>query len=76
MMDLRTGEILWETDQPKELILEYFLQPLWKSFKIKWGKAKVHQALFKTAEMFSIGVIKEIPDPADIWEGGGGFLKL
>ena len=29
---------------------------------------EVNKALYKTAEMFSIGVMKEIPDPAESWQ--------
>ena len=28
---------------------------------------KVHQAYFKTAEIFSVNMMKKIPDPADSW---------
>ena len=68
MMDLRTGEILWETDHTERTYSGILSPTIVEIIQDQVENAKVHQALFKTAEMFSIGVIKEIPDPAEIWQ--------
>ena len=76
MVDLRTGEILWETDHTERTYSGILSPTIVEIIQDQVENAKVHQALFKTAEMFSIGVIKEIPDPSEIWPGGIRLPKI
>ena len=67
MLDLRTGDILWETEH-KEMIYSGILSPtIVDIIRGQMENVKVHQAYFKTAEIFSVNMMKEIPDPADSW---------
>ena len=68
MIDLRTGETLWETEH-KERIYSGILSPtVVEIIQDQMDNVKVHQALYKTAEMFSIGIMMKIPDPAEVWQ--------
>ena len=65
MLDLRTGDILWETEH-KEMTYSGILSPtIVDIIQGQMDNVKVHQAYFKTAEIFSINMMKEIPDPTD-----------
>ena len=67
MFDIRTGEVLWETEH-KESTYSGILSPtIVEIIQDQMENVKVHQAYFKTAEMFSVSMMKEIPDPADNW---------
>ena len=67
MLDIRTGEVLWETEH-KESTYSGILSPtIVEIIQDQMENVKVHQAYFKTAETFSISMMKEIPDPADNW---------
>jgi len=67
MLDLRTGDVLWETEH-KEMAYSGILSPtIVEIIQDQMDNAKVHQAYYKTAEMFSVNMMKEIPDPADTW---------
>ena len=67
MLDLRTGDILWGTEH-KESTYSGILSPtIVEIIQDQMDNVKVHQAYFKTAEIFSISMMKEIPDPADNW---------
>ena len=67
MLDLRTGDVLWETEH-KESTYSGILSPtIVEIIQDQMDNVKVHQAYFKTAEIFSISLMKEIPDPADKW---------
>ncbi len=67
MLDLRTGDILWETEH-KESTYSGILSPtIVEIIQDQMDNVKVHQAYYKTAEIFSISMMKEIPDPADSW---------
>ena len=67
MLDLRTGDILWETEH-KEMIYSGILSPtIVDIIQDQMDNVKVHRAYFKTAEIFSVNMMKEIPDPADSW---------
>ena len=67
MLDLRTGDILWETEH-KESTYSGILSPtIVEIIQDQMDNVKVHQAYFRTAEIFSISMMKEIPDPADSW---------
>ena len=68
MIDLRTGETLWETEH-KESIYSGILSPtVVEIIQDQMDNVKVHQALYKTAEMFSIGIMMKVPDPAEVWQ--------
>jgi len=67
MVDLRTGEVLWETEHTERIYSGIFSPTIVEIIQDQMENAKVRHALLKTAEMFSIGVIKEIPDPTEIW---------
>ncbi len=68
MLDLRTGGVLWETEH-KEMTYSGILSPtIIEIIQSQMDNAKINQAYFKTAEMFSINMMKEIPDPADSWK--------
>ena len=65
MLDLRTGDILWETEH-REMAYSGILSPtIVDIIQGHMNNVKVHQAYFKTAEIFSINMMKEIPDPTD-----------
>ncbi len=67
MLDLRTGDVIWETEH-KESTYSGILSPtIVEIIQDQMDNVKVHQAYFKTAEIFSISLMKEIPDPADKW---------
>ena len=67
MLDLRTKEILWETEH-KEMTYSGILSPTIVEFiQDQIDNVKVHQAYLKAAEIFSLNMMKEIPDPADSW---------
>ena len=67
MLDLRTGDVLWETEH-KESTYSGILSPtIIDIIQDQMDNVKVHQAYYKTAEIFSISMMKEIPDPADSW---------
>ena len=68
MVDLRSGEVLWETKHTERTYSGILSPTIVEIIKEQMENAKVHHALLKTAEMFSIGVIKEIPDPTEIWD--------
>jgi hypothetical protein len=67
MLDLRTGDIIWATEH-KESVKSGILSPtIVEIIQDQMDNVKVHQAYYKTAEIFSISMLKEIPDPADSW---------
>ncbi len=69
MLDLRTGDILWDTEH-KEMTYSGILSPtIVEIIQDQMENVKVHQAYLKTAELFSINMMKEIPDPSDSWKG-------
>ena len=67
MLDLRTGDILWETEHTESTYSGILSPTIVEIIQDQMENAKVHQAYFKTAEIFSISLMKEIPDPADKW---------
>ena len=68
MLDLRTGEILWETEHTESTYSGILSPTLVEIIQDQIENVKVHQALYKTVEMFSIGLMKEIPDPVGTWQ--------
>ncbi|MBT5376370.1 MAG: DUF799 family lipoprotein [Nitrospinaceae bacterium] len=69
MLDLRTGDILWDTEH-REMTYSGILSPtLVEIIQDQIDNVKVHQAYLKTAELFSINMMRKIPDPADNWKG-------
>jgi hypothetical protein len=68
MLDLRTGEILWETEHTESTYSGILSPTLVEIIQDQIENVKVHQALYKTAEMFSIALMKEIPDPVGTWQ--------
>ena len=67
MLDLRTGDILWETEHTESTYSGILSPTIVEIIQYQMENVKVHQAYYKTAEIFSIGMMKEIPDPADSW---------
>jgi hypothetical protein len=67
MLDLRTGDILWETEHTERSYSGILSPTIVEIIQDQMDNIKVQQAYFKTAEMFSISLMKEIPDPADKW---------
>ena len=68
MLDLRTGDIIWETEH-KESTYSGILSPtIVEIIQDQMDNVKVDEAFYKTAEMFSMNMMKEIPDPADSWK--------
>jgi len=66
MIDLHTGETLWETEHNQRdqsslasLTLTHIVQQQLKN-------VKTQQAYYKVAEEFSINILKKIPDPAGL----------
>ena len=67
MLDLRTGDILWEAEHTESTYSGILSPTIVEIIQDQMDNVKVHQAYYKTAEIFSIGMMKEIPDPADNW---------
>jgi hypothetical protein len=68
MLDLRTGETLWETEHTESTYSGILSPTIVEIIQDQMENVKVHQALYKTAELFSIGMMKAIPDPTGIWQ--------
>ncbi len=69
MLDLRTGDILWDTEH-REMTYSGILSPtIVGIIQDQMDNVNVHQAYSKTAELFSINMMKEIPDPSDTRKG-------
>ncbi len=68
MLDLRTGDILWETEHKEMIYSGIFSATLVEIIQDQMDNVKVQQAYLRTAEMFLINMMKEIPDPADSWK--------
>ncbi|MBL4664874.1 MAG: DUF799 family lipoprotein [Nitrospinaceae bacterium] len=68
MLDLRTGETLWETEHKESTYSGIFSPTVVDIIQDQMENVKVHQVLYKTAEMFSLGMMKEIPDPVGVWQ--------
>ncbi len=66
MLDLRTGETLWETEHTEKTYSGILSPTIVGIIQDQMDNVKVHQALFKTAQMFSVNIMKEIPDPANL----------
>jgi hypothetical protein len=67
MLDLRTGDILWETEHTESAYSGILSPTIVQIIQDQMANVKVHQAYYKTAEIFSIGMMKGMPDPADSW---------
>ena len=67
MLDLRTGDVLWETEHTESTYSGILSPTIVEIIQDQMDKVKVQQAYLKTAEIFSISLMKEIPDPADNW---------
>ena len=67
MLDLRTGDIIWETEHSESTYSGILSPTIIDIIQDQMDNVKVHQAYYKTAEIFSISMMKEIPDPADSW---------
>jgi len=68
MIDLRTGESLWSTEHTEKTYSGILSPTIVEIIQDQMDNVKVHQALYKTAELFSIGMMQEIPDPAETWQ--------
>ena len=68
MLDLRTGETLWETEHTESTYSGILSPTVVGIIQDQMANVKVNQVLYKTAEMFSIGIMKEIPDPPGAWQ--------
>jgi hypothetical protein len=68
MLDLRTGETIWETEHTESTYSGILSPTIVEIIQDQMENVKVHQVLYKTAELFSIGIMKEIPDPTGIWQ--------
>ncbi|MGK0179156.1 MAG: hypothetical protein ACI8PD_000948, partial [Nitrospinales bacterium] len=68
MLDLRTGETLWETEHTESTYSGILSPTIVGIIKNQMENVNVHQVLYKTAKMFSISMLKEIPDPAGAWQ--------
>jgi hypothetical protein len=68
MLDLRTGETLWETEHTERTYSGILSPTIIEIIQDQMENVKVHQALYKAAELFSIGMMKEIPDPTGVWQ--------
>ena len=67
MLDLRTGDILWETEHREMTYSGIFSPTIVQIIQDQMDNVKVHQAYLKAAKIFSLNIMKEIPDPADSW---------
>jgi hypothetical protein len=68
MLNLRTGETLWETEHTESTYSGILSPTIVEIIQDQIENVKVYQALYKTAEFFSIGMMKEIPDPTGVWQ--------
>jgi hypothetical protein len=68
MLDLRTGENLWETEHTESTYSGILSPTIVEIIQDQMENVKVYKALYKTAELFSIGMMKEIPDPTGVWQ--------
>ena len=68
MLDLRTGETLWETEHTESTYSGILSPTIVEIIQDQMENVKVHQALYKTAELFSIGMMRAIPDPTGVWQ--------
>ena len=68
MLDLRTGETLWETEHTESTYSGILSPTVVEIIQDQMANVKVNQVLYKIAEMFSLGIMKEIPDPAGAWQ--------
>jgi hypothetical protein len=67
MLDLRTGDTIWETEHTESTYSGILSPTIVGIIQDQMDNLKVHKAYYKTAEIFSISMMKEIPDPADSW---------
>ena len=65
MVDLNSGETLWEVEHTEVSYAGIATPTIVDIIQEQMENAKVHQAYYKTAEIFSQKVLKQIPDPAD-----------
>ena len=63
MLDLRTGDVLWETEHTESTYSGILSPTIVEIIQDQMDNVKVQQAYLKTAEIFSISLMKEIPDP-------------
>jgi hypothetical protein len=68
MLDLRTGETLWETEHTESTYSGILSPTLVGLIQDQMKNVNVHEVLYQTAKMFSLSMIKEIPDPAAAWQ--------
>ena len=68
MLDLRTGETLWETEHTESTYSGILSPTLVGLIQDQMKNVNVHEVLYQTAKMFSLSMIKEIPDPAGDWQ--------
>ena len=68
MLDLRTGETLWETEHTESTYSGIFSPTVVELIQDQMKNVNVHEVLYQTAKMFSLSMIKEIPDPAGAWQ--------
>jgi len=68
MLDLRTSEILWETEHTERTYSGILSPTIVEIIQDQMENVNVHKALYKTAEIFSVNMMKEIPDPAELWQ--------
>ena len=73
MMDLKTGNSLWEVDHTEMAYSGIASPTIVDIIQNQVENANVHQAYHKNAEMFSQRIISQIPDPAG---GRFGEVKL
>jgi len=69
MIDLRTGEVLWETEH-NELSNSSIAAPsIVDMIRGQTANSEVKKAYHKVAESFAIKVLEKIPDPSEIRHG-------
>jgi hypothetical protein len=68
MLDLRTGETLWETEHTESTYSGILSPTLVGLIQDQMKNVNVHEVLYQTAKMFSLSMIKEIPDPSGAWQ--------
>ncbi|KMP10722.1 hypothetical protein UZ36_06775 [Candidatus Nitromaritima sp. SCGC AAA799-C22] len=68
MIDLRSGEVLWETEHTELNYSSIVTPAVVDIIKEQMENFEVKEAYYKAAESFAIKVLRKIPDPASLRE--------
>lgn len=69
MLDLTTGEAIWDVDHTEMAYSGIAAPSVVDIIQEQMENSKVEQAYYKSVEMFSMQVMKQVPDPAKLRHG-------